>query len=96
MLINVKYRVCINIHFHPRFCIFMQKLFFARIFFSVSSAYAHAALAFSPHLHLIIYACVSTYICACADGPLLFFLQRSNFFYLNCNYFAQKIVSLQL
>lgn len=58
MLTNVKYRVCIIIHLYPRFCIFIQKLFFARIFFSVSSAYAHAALAFSPHLHLIIYMAV--------------------------------------
>lgn len=77
MLTNVKHADCINIHFRPHFCIFMQKCTRVVLHFAASCerppVYGFKKFQVqAPYLHLIIYRC----LCAppMCDGVSLFLL----------------------
>ena len=84
MLTNVKYADCINIHFRPHFCIFIQKCPRVVLYFAAS---CERPLVYSfkkfqvqaPYLHLL-------YIDACAPHPCV--MLQASFF---CFFFSKAI-----
>ena len=85
MLTNVKYADCINIHFRPHFCIFMQKC--PRVVLHFAASCEHL-LVYSfkkfqvqaPYLHLIIYiGLCAPPMCDGASCFFCFFLSKAIF-----------------